>query len=219
MMGQQVSQGFTGHRAGLARLNAQALQDVRLEMFTDFMGDCPLMTLLGRLRAQENLFLLPRSLRATALGLPAIQADHHSQMFLAHDDVVDFCALEVFAHGRSSTWPDASSVSKPTADLKVRCRSVSRRPIHLRRDRSAEFREHLSGILKVVKIDNLDGTVHISVGDPDKRCRHAVTTQLDGIGVGARGARHTAYLYGDLFRLCSRLKALEDARIDVRTAK
>src|SRR4029079_14592295 len=72
---------------------------------------------------------------------------------------------------------------------------------------------------QVVEVDDLDRAVHVAVGYTDESARDALAADLDRVGVGAGGARHSADLDGDGVRLRSLFQKVEDARTDVRPAE
>jgi len=87
-MREQVGQRFAGHWLGPIRGDAEPFEQGSLLMLADLVGNCPLVPLLGRLGAEENLLPAARPMRPAALFLPAVQADDHPQVPLGQRDGV-----------------------------------------------------------------------------------------------------------------------------------
>src|SRR6185369_2133784 len=96
---------------------------------------------------------------------------------------------------------------------------LSRCPIHLRRDGGAEIGQKQGGLVEVVETDDLNGAVHVSVGDANQSGGDAVPAELHGVGVGAGGARDSANLDRNLPSAGGLVQQFEDVGVDVWSAE
>jgi hypothetical protein len=132
---EQVRQRLAGHAARLARLDAQPLEQLDLEVLADLVCHRPLMPLFRRLRTQIDLLAALGTLGPAALLLALVEADHHAQMplrqvngvdrrrlhprgveqllhHLVHDGD-DVFAQQVVVHGDTFAYVTAPSCSPP----------------------------------------------------------------------------------------------------------
>ena len=67
--------------------------------------------------------------------------------------------------------------------------------------------------LKILQIDDLDGGMHVTVGQADKRAGNTASGPENDIGIGAAGGADSLMLQGNPRLLCNGLNPLDDFRM------